>query len=126
MIMHQFSENRIYDLAVTPDGSRLVAICTAKMLHVYDLREKVETACLQLQSNLTSVHISRDSRYALINTAAQEIEMWDLQKFCVVRRFSGHQQDHFVIRSCFGGAKENFVLSGSEGMYRARVFSMTK
>ena len=87
------------------------------MLHVYDLQEKTESACLQLQSNLTSIHISKDSRYALINTAAQEIEMWDIQKLCVVKRFSGHQQDHFVIRSCFGGSKENFVLSGSEGLF---------
>jgi hypothetical protein len=30
-------------------------------------------------------------------------------------RYEGAQQAEFVIRSCFGGAGENFVMSGSEG-----------
>ena len=115
VILHQFNENRIYDLAVTPDGKKLIAICTAKMLHIYDLDEKVETTYICLQTDLTSVHISSDSRYALINTAAQEVELWDLNECGIVRKFVGHQQKNYVIRSCFGGANENFVLSGSEG-----------
>ena len=31
------------------------------------------------------------------------------------RRFKGQKQGEFIIRSSFGGAAENFVLSGSEG-----------
>ena len=116
VILHQFNENRIYDLAITPDGKKLIAICTAKMLHIYDLEEKVELTHICLQTDLTSVHISSDSRYALINTAAQEVELWDLIECGIVRKFVGHQQKNYVIRSCFGGASENFVLSGSEGL----------
>jgi hypothetical protein len=32
-----------------------------------------------------------------------------------VMRYEGASQAEFVIRSCFGGAGENFVMSGSEG-----------
>ena len=32
-------------------------------------------------------------------------------------RYEGAQQAEFVIRSCFGGAGENFVISGSEGEF---------
>jgi len=33
----------------------------------------------------------------------------------VVQRYTGLKQSEFVIRSAFGGANENFVISGSEG-----------
>lgn len=32
-----------------------------------------------------------------------------------MRKFEGHDQGQYVLRSCFGGATENFVLSGSAG-----------
>lgn len=34
-----------------------------------------------------------------------------------MRKFEGHDQGQYVLRSCFGGATENFVLSGSAGEF---------
>jgi WD40 repeat protein len=39
-------------------------------------------------------------------------------------RYEGAQQAEFVIRSCFGGAGENFVISGSEGEFHAGLGSV--
>lgn len=39
----------------------------------------------------------------------------DLRDGTIIRRFVGHDAGNFVLQSCFGGALQNFVLSGSEG-----------
>jgi hypothetical protein len=87
-----------------------------------------------MEGELTSVKISEDSRFALINhapdvitfsritlslvtdCAPKEIHLWDLEEFRLARKFTGQRQGHHVIRSCFGGIDGNFVISGSEGM----------
>lgn len=44
---------------------------------------------------------------------SQEILLIDLDDGTVVRKFTGHDQGEFVIRTSFGGASENFILTGS-------------
>ena len=63
---------------------------------------------------VTSLSLSRDARHALVNTMGSEIHLWDLAQPSIVRRFAGHKQGRFVIRTAFGGADESYVVSGSE------------
>ncbi|GAA5843715.1 hypothetical protein JCM9279_000115 [Rhodotorula babjevae] len=62
---------------------------------------------------LSSVTISSDSRYAIVTHAPKEIVYVDLEDGTIVRRFEGHDIGKFVVRACFGGASDNFILSGS-------------
>ncbi|GAA6029307.1 hypothetical protein JCM8097_003613 [Rhodosporidiobolus ruineniae] len=62
---------------------------------------------------VTSVVISSDSRYAIVNHAPTEILYVDLEHGNILHKFEGHDQGKYVLRSCFGGAGENFVLSGT-------------
>jgi hypothetical protein len=46
----------------------------------------------------------------------QEVQMWTIDPHLrFLRKFTGHVQGRFLIRSCFGAPKDRFVLSGSEG-----------
>ncbi|KAJ5765177.1 hypothetical protein N7520_004736 [Penicillium odoratum] len=105
---------RVQDCAISPDGRRLVAADTDSKIHVFDFKTYEEDYCLSLSSKPTSIAISRDSKHMLVNLKEGEIQLIDLETAAVVRRFSGHKQGEFVIRSTFGGAGENFIVSGSD------------
>ncbi|EMR10228.1 hypothetical protein PNEG_01500 [Pneumocystis murina B123] len=114
IIIHQWKGSRVYDLAVTPDGKKFIAGGTEKMLHVYNLLNRTLEFSFLMQSDLTCVSISKDSKFAIINVSSQEVYLWDLEKMQVVKKYAGQHQGNYIIRSCFGGAQENFILSGSE------------
>jgi WD repeat-containing protein 26 len=101
--------------AITPDGERVVVADTDARLRCFELRRYREEFCIQLPCRMTAISISQDSTCALLNLTHGEVHMLDLRTRETVRKFVGQQQGQFVIRNCFGGAAENFVLSGSEG-----------
>ncbi|KAL9110116.1 MAG: hypothetical protein Q9227_005310 [Pyrenula ochraceoflavens] len=108
---------RIQDCAITPDGQRIVAISCDKKLCVFNFQTRAEEYRISFPVELTSVIVTADSRYMLISTSGNEIQLLDIQTTDVVRRYQGQQQGKFVIRSTLGGAAENFVVSGSEDSY---------
>jgi WD40 repeat protein len=110
---------------ITPDGRRLLAIDTKCILHVYDLHTYREEYKVLFSSQPTSLTVSADSKTLLVNLAECEIHMFDLDEANTIRKFKGQKQGTFVIRSCFGGAAENFVLSGSEGVSLSFVIVRT-
>ncbi|KAB8234827.1 WD40-repeat-containing domain protein [Aspergillus alliaceus] len=105
---------RVQDCAITPDGRRLIAADVEEKIHVYNFLTHEEEYCLALKSKPTSVAVSRDSRHMLVNLSEGQIQLIDIDTTDVIRRFQGQKQGSFVIRSTFGGAAENFVVSGSE------------
>lgn len=113
-IVHKWPGIRVLSMAITPDGKKMVAICSEKAFHVFDMqtREKIKEFSMGLP--LLSVSVSRDSRYALINTQPEEIQLWDLERYQVVRKYLCEAPATDVMRSCFGGPDENIVMSSSQ------------
>ncbi|KAL2821824.1 WD40-repeat-containing domain protein [Aspergillus cavernicola] len=105
---------RVQDCAITPDGRRLIAIDVEKKIRVFNFITHQEEYTLPLKSKATSIAISRDSRHMLVNLAECQIQLIDIESTEVIRHFQGQKQSRFIIRSTFGGAAENFVVSGSE------------
>jgi WD40 repeat protein len=107
--------HRIEDLAVSPDGHRLVAMDCAHHLHVYNFITRELEYEMDLKVRLTSVNISQDSRYILVSKIDGEARMFDIETRESYKVFMGQKGGNFVIRSAFGGANESFIISGSEG-----------
>ena len=112
---------RTDSVAITPDGRRAIVADTDARLRCFDLRTYREDFVIQLPCRMTAISISGDSVFALLNLTQGEVHMLDLHTRETVRKFVGQQQGQFMIRNCFGGAAENFVLSGSEGQSFAYV-----
>lgn len=106
---------RVQDCAISADGRKLIAADVDGKVHVYNMHTHEEEYCLPMKSKPTSVAISRDSQHMLVNLSEGQIQLIDIDTTEVVRRFKGQKQGSYVIRSTFGGASENFVISGSEG-----------
>ena len=51
----------------------------------------------------------------------QGVHLWDIVDKCLVRKFHGLTQGYYTIHSCFGGLNQDFVASGSEGLYHVQT-----
>jgi WD repeat-containing protein 26 len=110
---------RVNDMAVTGDGKRLVVICTDNHIQVFDTATRRELARMVESPSITSLSLSFDGRFLLVNTSANDVErpeihMWDLLEGRMCKKFKGFKQKRYVIRACFGGYDQMLVLCGSE------------
>lgn len=76
-------------------------------------REKLRH--INFDHRLTSISLSTDGREMLINLESSEIWTLGVEDGEMRRKYRGLRQGKYVIRSCFGGATEGFVVSGDEG-----------
>jgi WD40 repeat protein len=107
---------RVQDCAISPDAQRLVAVSGENEIYVFDFvtKEKIYNKTVTAEK-LTCINVSQDSAYILINRSDNEVQMLEIDTAAMVQRYIGQKQGRYVIRSIFGGAGENFVVSGSEG-----------
>ncbi|KAJ9625489.1 hypothetical protein H2204_010351 [Knufia peltigerae] len=105
---------RVQDVAITNDGHWLVALDPQNVIRIFDLHNYREEPPIRTAGKMTSISLNHDGSVVLVNLALGEVQMIDLVTRDTVRSFKGQKQGEFVIRSCFGGAAENFVVSGSE------------
>ena len=108
-------KHRTASLALSPDQRWLVAMDDQQWLHVYNFRTRELEYEWDLKSTPTSVSISHDSRFLLVNKADGEGLLIDIETRDMVQKYRGQSGGEYMIRSGFGGANESFVISGSEG-----------
>ncbi|KAF5937552.1 hypothetical protein HYC85_025058, partial [Camellia sinensis] len=105
---------KILDLAVTPDGQNLISVFSDKEIRILNVTTNAERVISEAHP-ITSLSISGDSKYLIVNLNSQEIHMWDVAGIWVKPlKYEGHKQHKYVIRSCFGGLNSTFIASGSE------------
>ncbi|KAI9360147.1 WD40-repeat-containing domain protein [Pilaira anomala] len=108
---------RTTDMKITEDGTKLVTIGIDTCITVYrvDDLKLTELGKIQEDGTLTSLTITKDGKYALVNVQdIQELHLWDLDELKLVHKYTGQKQLTYIIRSTLGGQSESFILSGSE------------
>ncbi|KAF9418674.1 hypothetical protein BGZ94_009615, partial [Podila epigama] len=111
----------VRDVVISSDGKTLVAMC-GTLMRVISLEDMSELSKLEETYIITAISLSKDGRYLLANTTAKptqppqqrEIHLWNLAEGRIERRYVGYKQGLYIIRSCFGGWDDRFVVSGSE------------
>mmetsp|Transcript_13663 Transcript_13663/g.36787 ORF Transcript_13663/g.36787 Transcript_13663/m.36787 type:complete len:732 (-) Transcript_13663:281-2476(-) len=114
--------SRIQDLTVMRNGTRVLVVNSDQNLKIIDVLTRRELPALPEGDAVTSVCASKLRDDVLVNIAHQAstsqlapvIRLWDIAARRVAQRYLGHSQGRFVVRSCFGGQSEEFVISGSE------------
>lgn len=66
------------------------------------------------EHDIMTFTLDQSEELALLNVNTQGVHLWDLKDKILVRKFQGAKHGFFVIHSCFGGANQNFIASGSE------------
>jgi hypothetical protein len=107
---------RISDCAIDSTGS-LLAATTGNHICIYSLDPADGYRKLDdwpMEDKLTSVNFARDGDL-LVSMNEGRIFTMDVTTGDILSRYEGAVQKEYVVRSSFGGANENFVISGSEG-----------
>lgn len=105
---------KVTDLAVTSDGENLISVFSDKEIHILNVQTSTECVIKEGHS-ITSLSVSLDSKFFIVNLNSQEIHMWDVTgKWRKPQKYKGHRQQKYVIRSCFGGLNSMLIASGSE------------
>jgi len=47
----------------------------------------------------------------------QGVNLWDIKDRVLIRKFRGVTQGYYMIHTCFGGLNNDFIASGSEGLF---------
>lgn len=84
-------------------------------VYVYDFVTRVLKYEMELEIRPSSVSITADSKYLLVNKQDGEAQLFNIVNRAAVQKYTGHAGGDYTIRSDFGGANESFVISGSEG-----------
>ncbi|RAL42214.1 unnamed protein product [Cuscuta campestris] len=105
---------KVLDLAVTPDGENLISVFADKEIRILNVGTNSERIIAE-EHPITSLSVSGDGKFFIVNLNSQAIHMWDVAgEWVTPTKYEGHKQHQYVIRSCFGGLNSSFIASGSE------------
>ena len=99
-VLSSWTGSRVHNLAVNSHGTQLIAACERGIRVCPIETMSSETPTLTVTEELwiegsepiTSLCLTKDGRHALVNTASQEIHLWELPSRSLIHRYIGHKQ----------------------------------
>ncbi|KAL9954122.1 hypothetical protein ACROYT_G041620 [Oculina patagonica] len=113
-VLESWEGVRVMGLHCLNDGKVVLAADTHNRVRAYNFEELNDHNLIQEDHPIMSFSVSDDGRHALLNVASQGLHLWDIRDRVLIRKFQGLRQAKYTIYSCFGGANEDFLASGSE------------
>ncbi|PPQ98984.1 hypothetical protein CVT26_014411 [Gymnopilus dilepis] len=110
----QFSLIITLGLGTGPESKEVQGKAGFNTLMRINIDTKQTSLLSELEGDLVSAEMSKDSKYVLVNRGKNDILLLDLKTGQTVNTYRGLTQTRHVIRSCFGGLHDSFVISGSE------------
>ncbi|XP_063625613.1 WD repeat-containing protein 26 [Cydia splendana] len=113
-LLNSWDGVRVNALATRGDGRGVLAADTHHRVRHYDFTDLTDCNLIQEEHAVMAMCVDAADTLLLLNVANQGVHLWDIRARALVRRFRGLSQGHFTIHACFGGARQDFVASGSE------------
>lgn len=116
------ARSHVNDVAMSKNGNFFVATCSDRTIQIFNTTTKKEDSCMRESVSITSLFLSPSGESLLVCTNSNEdpemkdpeIHVWSINDMQVTQTFKGFKQARYVIRGCFGGHNQMFVLCGSE------------
>ena len=107
----QILYSELYNLIIIVPGSKNDIIC-------YDLPKNKISFKIEIKEEIVYSNISKSDKgkYILINISKlyPKILLYNLEKTKTEDKYYGHIQKAMIIKCCFGGDKDQYILCGSE------------
>ncbi|XP_012830912.1 PREDICTED: WD repeat-containing protein 26-like [Erythranthe guttata] len=107
---------RIADLAMTRDGSEIIAPFKGNRILFFDWRWEC-AKFIKEDGAIVSFTLSEDGNFLLVSMLNEEIHLWNIEDSAfpvMVMKYKGHRRRRLVVKACFGGIGQGFIASGSE------------
>lgn len=105
---------RVNDCSVSAQGDRVAIATTNNQIITYDLETKEMVADWELGYRLHGISYSNDGQSLLVSVQGIGPILLNSHTGMVQKVYTGCPSHETVIRAKFGGANQNFVISGSE------------
>ncbi|KAL5268237.1 hypothetical protein ACHWQZ_G002187 [Mnemiopsis leidyi] len=105
---------RLHSVATLRDNKTVLAADSHKRVRSYNFEDNTDQTIYEDENQIMNMSLSSDEKYCLLTLSKQGLVLVDIASGTTVRKYFGLHQSDYQINSCFGGANEQFILSGSE------------
>ena len=116
---------RVADATLSAAGTKLVVTTMGKKILMYDVPSRRKVGEWQMEGELTSVKLDALGQEMLVNMNKGRVLLLDATSGEPRTHFAGIRQAEHVVRSCFGGAGEAYVVCGGEGTSDPRLLALS-
>lgn len=99
-------------MALTHDGTRVLASCLDGTLQILDVPTLKEQAAVKCAHRIATLSVSSDDAFVLLQLSQGDIELRNLLSLELVHAFPLGATGEYLLGICFGGPGDAFAIVG--------------